>query len=99
MTEGSARVAVHPLGDPIDHYWLVQHMARSCDVDTVQATERGALTQADWAAMVQKCRSCQWTEGCQRWITQMSEKPHVDPPANCLNNAILKSLAGNQKKK
>lgn len=99
MTGPAANVQWRPLGDAIDHYWLVQRMAKTSGVDMAEASEAGSIQQRDWAAMVRKCRSCQWTEGCERWLSRLEHDVDEQsaPPAECLNAAILRGLAEEQK--
>ncbi|SEP86307.1 DUF6455 family protein [Thalassovita taeanensis] len=66
-----------PLGDMTRHYWLAQRMAKTTGTDLVAAQEVGALDQSAWAEMVQTCRSCDWTEGCERWLTTQAETADV----------------------
>ncbi|MBN8185351.1 MAG: hypothetical protein GYB50_05240 [Rhodobacteraceae bacterium] len=85
-----------PLGDPQEHYWLVQRMAQANGTDLVLATDAGILTQEDWAGMVQRCRGCKWTDGCQRWLDR-PEDALRDTPEDCVNRAhfaALKELLG-----
>jgi hypothetical protein len=90
-----AKAPWHPLGDPGDHYWLVQRMAKTCGVDMAKASEAGCIDQRNWVKMVQRCRSCQWTEGCERWLSrlELESGAHPAPPEDCLNAAILNGLA------
>lgn len=92
MTRSNNTPPWHPLGDADDHYWLVQRMAKRCGADLAQAAEDGAITQAVWAEMVQKCRGCTWVEGCQRWLNRLDEDGSVTPPERCLNASRLKAI-------
>ncbi len=79
------------LGDETKHYWLIQRMARATGVDLVEATNAGVLKQEEWAEIVTRCRSCQWSEGCQRWIGAPvdEERPFPEP---CINRNRLAAL-------
>lgn len=80
-----------PLGDPITHFWLVQDMARAAGVDLPAARRDGALPDADWAAMVTRCRGCRWTDGCQDWLARQEGGDAFVPPA-CANRAVFDRL-------
>lgn len=99
MTGSVKDVPWRPLGRTGVHYWLVQRMAKRCGVDTSNAVARGDIDQDDWVGMVQKCRGCTWTEGCERWLAHLDEDGSVAPPAECINAEILKSLATSQKER
>lgn len=80
------------LGNPITHFWLVQDMAQTAGVDLVAARRENRLTVEDWAAMVTRCRGCQWTAGCQHWLdAQPTDEPAAAPPA-CANRAVFDTL-------
>lgn len=78
-----------PLGDETEHYWLVQRMAKAAGVDLVQATEAGLLNQEDWAGIVTRCRTCQWAEGCHRWLDAPIDDQHRPIPEPCVNRRRL----------
>lgn len=72
-----------PLGDRKQHYWLAKQMAKATGADIVGAHASGQLPQSDWANLVQTCRECDWSEGCQRWLR---DHPRAsDAPAACPN--------------
>ena len=83
-----------PKGEPVDHYWLVMRMAKATGVDLAQAMEEGDLTQADWAGVVDRCRSCGWERdggGCGRWLDlQVPGEAHV--PGACVNQTVFERL-------
>ncbi|CUH53154.1 DUF6455 family protein [Shimia marina] len=84
-----------PLGDRNKHFWLAQRMAKLTQTDLVAAMERSELSQADWAAMVEQCRSCAWGEGCQKWLGRHAlEGPeHEDiAPSACVNRTRFDRL-------
>jgi hypothetical protein len=74
---------VKPLGDRKRHYWLAKRMAKATGADIVGAHATGALPQEEWARMVQTCRGCDWTDGCQRWL--QANPAASDAPAACPN--------------
>ena len=76
-----------PLGDTNSHFWLVQRMAQATQTDLVAAMERAELSNTDWAEMVQSCRGCDWTKGCQRWLAQQGEQAEEAAPEPCRNRA------------
>ena len=91
--DGADRALTRPrvLGDENEHYWLVQRMARATGVDLVEATKAGVLSQEEWAGIVTRCRSCQWSEGCQSWLSEPvdEERPF---PETCINRKRLAAL-------
>ncbi|MBP0482446.1 DUF6455 family protein [Sagittula salina] len=81
-----------PMGDEMEHYWLVQRVAKATGIDLVQAMERGVLEQARWAEIVTSCRSCHWTDGCARWLEAHTEAKDAEDrplPGPCLNRRRL----------
>jgi len=81
---------MRPLGDPRDHYWLVQGMARAIGVDIVGAFEAGHLDHEEWAEIVECCRRCDWSAGCRDWLA--SAPAASCPPPECCNRARLALL-------
>jgi hypothetical protein len=74
------------------HLQLVARMAQTAGADPAEAAARGALSQKDWAALVTRCRSCVWADGCARWL----EEPHAmrtQVPGTCPNRARFEALA------
>lgn len=69
-------------------------MARATDVDLVGAFSEGRITSASWAEMVDRCRACDWVDGCQAWL-QKSKAPRQIPP-QCHNQARLELLKSEQ---
>lgn len=93
MTGPTDTMRWRPLGNTGVHYWLVQRMAKRCGADMVQAEDAGDLSQEDWVGLVQKCRGCTWTDGCERWLARLDEDGSVEPPVECLNADLLKALS------
>lgn len=83
-----------PLGDPLSHFWLVQDMARTADVDLSGLRASGRLSAEDWAQMVTRCRGCAWTKDCKRWLAATQDDAEV-PPA-CANRAAFDALRAGQ---
>ena len=78
------------LGDARRHFWLAQQMARLHGLDLAEARARGDLDQATWAGMVQRCRACEWTEGCERYLARGKARESL--PEGCLNRMRLATL-------
>lgn len=96
MTVAPKSVPWRPLGETGVHFWRVQRMAKACGVNPAQAADQGDLPQEDWADLVHRCRSCQWAEGCDRWLCNHAGSTGEQPPAQCVNADIFKSLAEKQ---
>ncbi len=75
------------LGPELDHYWLVQRMAKTTGVDLVKAWDAGLLTSEDWAGLVHRCGGCAWTGGCDRFLDDRARSETPDLPAPCLNRS------------
>ena len=82
---------VRPMGDLMRHVRLVLRMGKATDTDLAGAVERGDLSQAQWAGMVQRCRRCDWAESCEDWL-----EAHADgvdcAPGTCRNRARFAAL-------
>ncbi|MEP5167960.1 MAG: DUF6455 family protein [Shimia thalassica] len=81
-----------PLGDQNAHFWLIQRMARATETDLVKAMDKAKLTQSDWADMVQECRHCDWSEGCERWLGRQDHDAAADVPEACRNHTRFEAL-------
>ncbi|MDF1802979.1 DUF6455 family protein [Thalassovita sp.] len=79
-----------PLGDRKRHYWLAKRMAKATGADIVGAHELGELRQEEWAEMIRNCRSCDWAEGCARWLQRNAAAETV--PSECANCSRLAEL-------
>ena len=79
-----------PLGKVRRHYWLVKRMAGLNGLDLAQASARGDLDQEAWADVVQRCRTCVWTAGCERYLARA--EGGEDLPEKCLNRVSLATL-------
>ncbi len=80
-----------PLGPQKRHYWLALRMAKATGTDLAEALAKGGLTQSDWAGIVTRCRACQWTEGCRRWLQQPIEEIRA-LPEGCPNAPTFAAL-------
>lgn len=81
-----------PLGDQNTHFWLAQRMAQLTETDLVRAMETAQLTQEDWAAMVEDCRGCDWTDGCQKFLTLRADQKIDSAPDTCRNHERFAAL-------
>lgn len=79
--------AVRPLWSQTRHYWLAKRMAKATGLDLCAAMDRAALSQADWAQMVTRCRGCGWRESCERWLDRAPDGSGAprDIPQTCAN--------------
>lgn len=85
-----------PLGETAAHYWFVQRMAKASGVDMAKVAGSGSIDQNHWADIVRTCRSCQWTDGCERWLSRQDPNAIEGPPDDCLNAGFLRELAERQ---
>ena len=83
-----------PLGDARTHYWLAKRMAGLHAVDLARAARQGDLDQVTWAGLVQRCRGCDWTAGCERYLSRGEVTPEAGAvwPEGCPNRAVFASL-------
>ena len=72
--------------------WQVQRMAKAAGLDLTNATRQGALPQTDWAAIVTRCRGCDWSNGCARWLDGTTDARRPVPVA-CANRTAFGHLA------
>jgi len=79
------------LGEEVDHYWLVQRMAKTAGVDLAGAFVSGELSETEWAGMVNRCRGCAWTDGCRNWLDEPGQSVDI-PPEGCLNRSRMAGL-------
>lgn len=82
---------IRPLGPEIEHYWLVQRMAKQTGVDLVAAMQAGIIDQTQWAGIVTHCRSCDWAEGCHQWL-DTAEAEDTELPKPCVNRDTLAGI-------
>ena len=88
--EGHVSTMLRPLGETRRHFWLAQRMAGLHGLDLAGAGARGDLDQATWAAMVQHCRGCAWTEGCERYLGRGEAADAL--PEGCVNRLRFATL-------
>lgn len=81
MTRSNPR----PLGSRRDHYWMALRMAQSTGADLQTALDSDFISQADWAELVERCRACDWADGCDCWMSAQipggAEVPQACPNA------------------
>ena len=73
------------------HFWLTQAMAKAVGTNLTEAIAKGLLTREDFAGMVVRCGSCEFSEKCVRWMAETSDETH-DAPAYCLNHEAIEAL-------
>lgn len=80
-----------PKGDPKVHYWHVQRMAKSLGCDMAQVMSEGRLSSEDWMAMVERCRDCQSTCACRRWLraAELEDAPREAAMPGCENALVF----------
>lgn len=74
------------------HFWITRGMARRMGVNLTEAMHDGLLTQADFAAMITRCRGCTGAEGCMAYLSDKSASPGSTPDW-CKNGTILRDLS------
>jgi hypothetical protein len=79
-----------PMGNSMDHYWRVIDMANAVGADPAAAMDQGVLSGSEWANMVTLCRSCDWVDGCKKFLA--SEDRPVPVPSQCLNAQTFRRL-------
>ncbi len=83
---------VKPLGARTHHFWLAQRMAAATGADLVAATQQAALSQSDWADMVERCRGCAWGTQCARWLEHPQHAACDRAPSPCVNRKKFNDL-------
>jgi hypothetical protein len=86
---------VHKLGDEKRHYWLALGMADAAGADLQRALDEGRISHGDWAEVVQRCRGCGWTEGCDCWL-KAQEPGGADVPRACPNATVFDRVLAEQ---
>jgi hypothetical protein len=70
------------------HFWITRGMARRMGVNLTEAIHEGLLSQADFAGMITRCRSCPGAQGCLAFLSEHPERVDAAPDW-CGNAAIL----------
>lgn len=73
------------------HFWITRGMARRMGVNLSEAMHEGLLSQADFAAMITRCRDCPGAAGCLEFLSERSG-PAEGAPDWCRNAALLRGL-------
>lgn len=82
-------------GDLMTHVRLMSRMAQATGTDLVRAVDGGTLSQSRWAAMVQRCRRCDWAGACSGWLD--AQRDGVQPaPDTCRNGVRFRVLRARQ---
>ncbi|QPM92102.1 DUF6455 family protein [Pseudooceanicola algae] len=83
-----------PLGDPNEHYWRVQRMAKAVGSDLAAAQTEGRLSDQDWADMVTRCRGCSVTCACSDWLdrAEMDGRTRDSAIPGCENKLVFPKL-------
>lgn len=74
------------------HFWITRGMARRMGVNLTEAMHDGALTQADFAAMITSCRGCSGAQGCLAFLSEHPEQVGAAPDW-CRIGAVLRELS------
>ncbi|MFD2174488.1 DUF6455 family protein [Rhodobacter lacus] len=72
------------------HFWITRGIARRMGVNLSEAMQDGALTQADFADMILRCRECQGVDGCMTYLS--GNDAAGSAPDWCANRAMLTGL-------
>ena len=83
---------VRPLGEEKRHYWLALGMAQVSGADLQRALDEGRITHGDWAEVVQRCRGCAWTEGCDCWMAAQDPCHPSTVPQACPNASFFETV-------
>jgi len=80
------------LGDPNLAFWLTRSVARAVGVNLSEAMHEGALSAADYTAMVTRCRMCAHVDTCQAWLA-IHGAAAERVPDHCANADLLNGLS------
>jgi len=84
-------VDVARLADPDLAFWRTRSVARTVGLNLSEAMRGGALSTAEYAVMVERCRKCQHARACTDWLAvNGAGADHV--PEHCANAATLNAL-------
>lgn len=79
-------------GDPTEHFWRTQGVARALDISFTEAMRDGRLTEADYAGLVARCCLCTHRNACLAWLARNGASASSAPPF-CANREVLEALA------
>lgn len=74
------------------HFWITRGMARRMGVNLTEAMHDGVLSQADFAAMINRCRGCPGAEGCKAYLADPVPGAGSAPDW-CRNGEVLRELS------
>ena len=78
------------LGNAREHFFKVSKMSQACDVDLVEALDKGQINSGRWADMVERCQRCAQVGKCDRL---MDGQPKLDAaPDYCENRDTFAEL-------
>lgn len=77
------------------HFWITRGMARRVGVNLSEAMHEGVLSQADFAAMITRCRKCPGAQGCLEFLSERAGQAEGAPDW-CGNAALLRGLRAAQ---
>jgi hypothetical protein len=83
--------AAGALGDISRHFWLLRSVARSMGLDLGAAMAEGRLSEAEYAAMVTRCRAGGCSGPCTAWLA-CQQSLAAAPPPGCVNTEELTGL-------
>lgn len=79
------------LGDPDLAFWMTRSVARAIGINLLHSMEAGALSAADYAALVTRCRKCPHAEVCTAWLA-INGAGADRAPDHCANADALNAL-------
>jgi len=83
---------IRHLGDPATHFWLTRSVARVMGVNLSEAMAMERLSAADYADMVNRCRTCPHVSTCQQWLGERRMQA-APAPDHCMHYERLSRLS------
>ena len=77
--------------DDPNRAWLPRAMAEAVGVSLTDALAEGRITEAEFGALVERCRHCDRSEPCLRWRLDHPVNDGAAPPY-CLNAELIETL-------
>jgi len=81
------------LGNLRQHFWKTLRMSKALGVDLSEEMATGRLSQKGYAELVQTCRGCAWSEGCEDWLAAQNGA-RAPVPGGCANQPAWAALRG-----